>query len=72
MTLQDIRAMDKEFITPDTASRILGCDPQYIRVTAREAKEDLGFPVVLIKSRVKIPRKAFIQFMEGVLSREHS
>ena len=65
MTLQDIKEMDREFITPAIAANILGCDPQYLRVVARKSKEKLGFPVVIIKSRVKFPRIAFIRFMEG-------
>lgn len=65
MTLQDIKDMDREFITPAIAAKVLGCDQQYLRITARQARKELGFPVVLIKSRVKIPRIAFIRFMEG-------
>lgn len=65
MTLQEIKNMDREFITPGIAAKILGCDPQYLRITARQAREELGFPVVILRSRVKIPRLAFIRYMEG-------
>lgn len=65
MTLQDIKHMRKDTITPVEAATILGCDPHYIRVAAREAPERLPFNVFTCKSRVRIPRLAFIRFMEG-------
>ena len=34
-------------------------------VAARDAPEQLGFPVVRIGSRTKIPREAFVRYMEG-------
>lgn len=66
MTLDDIRAMDKEVITPAIAAQVLGCDPHWIRVAARDHREWLGFPVIRINSRTKIPRLAFIRYMEGL------
>lgn len=65
LTLDDLRGMTKETITPAVAAQVLQCDPQWIRVAARQDKARLGFPVVLIGSRVKIPRIAFIRYMEG-------
>lgn len=65
MTLNELRAMDRETITPAIAAQVLGCDPQYIRVAAHQDKNLLGFPVVILGSRVKIPRQAFIRFFEG-------
>lgn len=56
MTRDDIRRMDRAVITPAIAAQVLGCDPAYIRVAARDAPEQLGFPVVRIGSRTKIPR----------------
>lgn len=65
MTLEDLRKMDKETIVPSVAAQVLGCDPHWIRLTARMHPEWLGFPVVVYQSRTKIPRRAFIRFMEG-------
>lgn len=65
MTLDDLRNMTQETITPAVAAQVLQCNPQWIRVAARNDKSRLGFPVVLLGSRVKIPRLAFIKFMEG-------
>lgn len=65
MTIKDLKSMTKEVITPDEAAKVLGCSSQYIRIAARENRQLLGFPVVLIGRRVKIPRVAFINFLEG-------
>ena len=65
MTLAELKQLDKDVITPAQAAGVLGCNPQYIRVAARQRPELLGFPVTLIRSRVKIPRLAFIRYMEG-------
>lgn len=65
ITLQDLREMDVETITPAMAAQVIGCDPNYIRVAARQDKSLLGFNVIRIGCRVKIPRLAFISYMEG-------
>ena len=65
MTLDEIRNSTKEVLTPAEVAPILGCDPQDIRVAARMAPERLGFNVAVIGSRVKVPRLAFIRWMEG-------
>ena len=70
LTLQDIKQMDKDVITPAEAAQVVGCDPQLIRLEARERPENLGFPVIIVRSRIKIPRIAFIKYMEGDLDRE--
>ena len=67
MTLEDIKQMDKGTITAAVAAPIIGCDPQYIRLMARLDASKLGFPVIVYRSRVKIPRIPFIKFMEGDL-----
>lgn len=65
MTLEELKEMDRETITPAIAAAVIGCDPQAIRVAAHTEPESLGFPVIPIKSRTKIPRRAFIRFMES-------
>ena len=67
MTLDDIKTMDKEFLVPAEAAKILGCDPHYIRVAARQCPGALGFPVICLGNRTKIPRRAFVRYMEGRL-----
>ena len=63
-TLNEIKAMDKEVLVPDDIAPIIGCNPHWIRIMARTEPEKLGFPVICIGNRVKIPRRAFVNFME--------
>lgn len=65
MTLDDLRNMETVFITPKIAALFLKCDPHLIRVQARTNPAALGFPVTVLKSRTKIPRLAFIRYIEG-------
>ena len=65
MTLEEIKALDREYLTPAEVASVLGCDPQGLRVWAREAPEALGFPTIVLPPRVKIPRRGFIRHMEG-------
>lgn len=63
MTLEDMIRSEKPFVTPQDVADVLKCSAQIIRIQARDNPEALGFPVIRIGSRTKIPRKAFIQFM---------
>ena len=63
MTLDEIRNSTKEVLTPADIADVLNSDPQDIRVQARTAPERLGFPVIIIKSRTKIPRVPFLRYM---------
>lgn len=65
MTLEQIKSLDSVMITPAQAAEVLGSDPQWIRIAAREKPHLLGFPVTVIGNRVKIPRLPFVKFMEG-------
>lgn len=65
MTLDEIKASDKTMLTPVDIAPILGADPQYIRLTAKCCPERLGFNVAVIGTRVKVPRLAFIRWIEG-------
>ena len=62
MTLDEIRKSTKEVLTPADIADVLGCDAQDIRVQARMAPEKLGFPVIIIKSRIKVPRVPFLKY----------
>lgn len=64
MTLEEIKRMDSVMITPAIAAPVIGCDPQLIRLQARERPELLGFPVVVVGTRTKIPRIPFIRYIE--------
>ena len=63
MTLDEIRASEKTFLTPADVAGVLAADAQSIRLQAREFPEALGFPVICVRNRVKIPRKPFLRFL---------
>lgn len=63
MTLEEIRASDKPFLTPAEVAGVLAADAQSIRLQAREFPEALGFPVICVGNRTKIPRKPFLRFL---------
>lgn len=63
MTLNEVRALDKDFLIPREVAKVLGCDQYAINVKARNGT--LPFRYIMIGSRVKVPREAFIAWMEG-------
>lgn len=63
MTLTEIINSTKETLTPADVAPVLNCDPHSLRVQARDCPERLGFPVVRVGSRTKIPRQQFLRFM---------
>ena len=65
MTLDEIKASDKAVLTPAEIAEVLKADPQDIRLVAKRNPERLGFNVAVVGSRVKVPRLAFIRWMEG-------
>ena len=65
MKLDEIRNSTKEVLTPADIADVLNADPQDIRVQAKRNPERLGFNVAVIGSRVKVPRLAFIRWVEG-------
>ncbi|MDD3231266.1 MAG: hypothetical protein PHE09_18940 [Oscillospiraceae bacterium] len=52
---------DKDLLIPTDISDVLHCDPELIRISARD--NALPFPFIRLGSRTKIPRVPFIQFM---------
>lgn len=63
--LNQIEASDKPILLPSQVATILGTDANTVRLMARQMPERLGFPVIVMKSRVKIPRLPFIKFIKG-------
>ena len=64
MTLQEIRESDKTFLFPEDIAEVLGCKPYSINLQAKDDPTKLGFAVTLIGTRVRIPRDAFIHWMQ--------
>lgn len=69
MTLEEIRAIDREYLLPREVAAVLGTDPYSISVWAKQRPEELGFPVIRIGTRTKIPKRAFLAYMEGGAAR---
>lgn len=63
MTVNDLRTMTRECLTPAIVASVIGGDPHIIRTKAKEGK--LEYPYFFSGNRLKIPRLAFINFMEG-------
>lgn len=63
MTINDIKQSDKDILTCADVSEVLKCDPYTLHVQAQQRPDMLGFPVICVGNRVKIPRKSFLQFM---------
>ncbi|WP_418427944.1 hypothetical protein [Anaerotruncus massiliensis (ex Liu et al. 2021)] len=62
MTLDQIEALDKDMLVPADIYEYLDTDPNTLRWQARNEPEKLGFPVIVTKSRIKIPKDGFVFF----------
>ena len=67
MTIEELMISDKEMLTANDVSPVIGCDPYSIIIQAKEDARNctrcLGFPVIVMGSRVRIPRRAFLKFL---------
>ena len=70
LTLADIENMPEEVLTAEQVAPILGVNPHSIRLQANEDPYAFGFPVMVIGTRVKIPRRPFLNYMKGTESRQ--
>ena len=64
-TLAEIEALPGEILTCQQIAPILGANPATIHLQATDRPEMLGFPVIVMGSRVKIPKTAFLRYMRG-------
>lgn len=68
MTLEDVERIDREYLIPKEIAPLLGCDPYYITLQAREDRKNgtssFPFPIIMIGNRTKIPKRAFIEVMK--------
>lgn len=63
MTVEEIKNSTEVFLKPADIAPLLHCDPNWIRRTAHESPADLGFPVTVINTRTRIPRKPFLDYI---------
>lgn len=62
MTIEDIKNLDKEILTPGDIAPLLKCDANLIRYQAKQDIKQLGFPASKMGSRIKIPKQGFINW----------
>lgn len=65
-TLQEIKECSKEYLVPTDVAPFLHCEAHSINIQARKDPKLLGFPVIVLGTRVRIPRVGFIRFFEGL------
>ena len=65
MTIEDVKKINKNILTPKDVAAVLDCDPNTIRYQAKIDIKALGFPASKIGSRIKIPKQAFIDWYNG-------
>lgn len=58
-----LQALDKPMLTCLDASRIMECDPYDLHMQADVDAAKLGFPVIIMGRRVKIPRASFLEYI---------
>lgn len=63
MTIEEIIKSDKEFLIPEDVAEILAVNPHSIRVMAKTRPDLLGFKVIVIGTRTKIPRIPFLKYL---------
>ena len=64
MMLDDLEAVPRDWLTCAQIAPVLGAHASTIHDQAVTDPRMLGFPVVVCKSRVKIPKRPFIRFMK--------
>ena len=69
MTIAEIEKCDREFLVPKDIAPLLGCAVYNINIQVKQDKaagrNSFPFPTILIGTRVKIPRRAFLAAMKG-------
>ena len=63
MTLQQMQESQEEMLAPADVAEVLGCTPYSINVQCKLDMGKLGFPVCMIGTRVRIPRRGFLRWV---------
>lgn len=63
--LAEMAEMEEYFLLPSQVAPLLGCQPYAVSLMAEteEGRKALGFPVIRLGTRTKIPRIPFLRFM---------
>jgi hypothetical protein len=62
MKLEDIEGLNKTMLVATDIAPYLECNDGLIRYQAQHDPEKLGFPVIVMGSRVKIPKDGFVHY----------
>lgn len=72
-TLEEVEKLGKNMLSVMDICEYLETDPHVLRETIRKDKkrhtDSLGFPVMVLGNRIKIPREAFVAAMRGAANR---
>ena len=66
-TLEEIKQIPKEMLSCEDVAPYFGCDPQDIRVQAKQDPSARGVPCIVVGSRVKFPKAGFVNYCEAAL-----
>jgi hypothetical protein len=58
-----LQTLDKPFFAPRDVAAILGVSSYNINLTAHDDPKKLGYPVMISKRRIRIPRAAFLNYV---------
>lgn len=67
MTISEMEGSNKEYLTLRDVSGVLRCNPDSLRRQARSDASKLGFQVIIVNSRIKVPRLPFLHFIKSTL-----
>ena len=70
MTLQELKNLPNEMLTPAQVASFIGVCPQALRVQSRVDPDSLGFPVTRVGNRLLYPRRPLIAYITGCTSGE--
>lgn len=65
LTFEEIENLSDEVLTCVQVSKVLKSEVAALHKQAVTNPKNLGFPVIVVGTRVKIPRIPFIKFMRG-------
>lgn len=66
--LQALRQSSAVMLKPADVAPVPGCKPYSLTLQAREDPAALGFPVCVMGTRVLIPRRPFLAWIDGEAS----
>ena len=63
MTLEELKEKRPLFVNANDLKDILEIDPANLRSQAQSDPQKIGFPIMVIGTRVKVPVKPFLKFL---------